>query len=107
MFPISFGCEHGDFEQISSHFTENLREYYEHPSRYYLPPFQIFGNLYYIGDKKVCSHLVDTGRGLIVFDSGYPHTAHLLLRSIWELGFDPKDIRYIIHSHGHCDHCGA
>ena len=36
--------------------TKNL-DYYRHPARYYVKPFKIVGNLYYIGDQKVCSHL--------------------------------------------------
>ncbi|HOS69866.1 MAG TPA: MBL fold metallo-hydrolase [Bacillota bacterium] len=81
--------------------------FYSNPSIAYCKPFRIFGNLYYIGDKKVCSHLIDTGEGLIVFDSGYQHTIHLLVQSIWELGFNPSNIKYLIHTHGHFDHFGG
>mgnify|MGYP002727320963 FL=1 len=77
--------------------TKNL-DYYRHPARYYVKPFKIVGNLYYIGDQKVCSHLIDTGDGLIVFDSGFQHSIHLMVQAIWELGFDPADIKYLIHS---------
>ena len=37
--------------------TKNL-DYYAHPARYYVKPFKIVGNVYYIGDSKVCSHLI-------------------------------------------------
>lgn len=86
--------------------TKNL-DYYSNPSKYYIKPFKIAGNLYYIGDQKVCSHLVDTGEGLIMFDCGFPHAAHLLIQAIWELGFNPSDIKYLIISHEHEDHYGA
>lgn len=86
--------------------TKNL-DFYANPAKYYLKPFRIAGNLYYIGDQKVCSHLVDTGDGLLVFDSGFPCTTHLMLQAIWELGFDPKDVKIIIHSHEHFDHIGG
>ena len=66
-----------------------------------------FGNLYYVGDKKVCMHLVDTGDGLILFDTGFSHHYHGLLHSIKTLGFSPADIKIVIHSHGHCDHFGG
>ena len=36
----------------------------------YVKPFKIYGNLYYVGDDWVCSHLVDTGDGLLLFDGG-------------------------------------
>lgn len=86
--------------------TKNL-DYYAYPARYYVKPFKMIGGVYYIGDSKVCSHLVDTGEGLIMFDSGFQHSIHLLVQAIWELGFNPADIKYIIHSHEHFDHIGA
>ena len=85
----------------------SLLDYYTRPSQDYIEPFRILGNLYYVGDKRVCSHLINTGEGLILFDAGYQHTIHLLIQSIWEAGFNPKDIKYLILSHGHFDHFGA
>lgn len=70
-------------------------------------PFRIFGNLYFVGTFSASTHLLDTGAGLIIIDSGYPQTLYLTLQSIYELGFDAKDIKYIVHSHGHYDHLGA
>ena len=35
---------------------------------------------------------------------GYEETAEVVIESVTELGFDVRDIRYILHSHGHCDH---
>lgn len=82
-------------------------EFYRHPERYYVEPFRIYGNLYFVGNKSVGAHLIDTGEGLILIDTTYPTTTALLVQSIWELGFDPKDIRYILHTHGHFDHFGG
>lgn len=73
----------------------------------HVDPFRIYGNLYFVGTVPASSHLIDTGDGLILIDSGYPQRLHLVLESIWELGFDPRKIRYIVHSHGHYDHLGA
>ena len=70
-------------------------------------PFCIFGNLYFAGTIPASCHLIDTGSGLILIDTGYPQSAYLIIQSIWELGFKPSDIRYILHSHGHYDHMGA
>lgn len=86
---------------------ENLKEFYANPSSAYCTPFKILNNLYYVGDKRVCAHLIDTGNGLILFDAGYHHTFKMLINSISELGFNPKDIKYLILSHGHFDHFGA
>ena len=103
-------CDFGTnrpYSEVMGEFVPNLREYYAEPSLYRMEPFRIYGNLYYVGDRKVCMHLVDTGEGLILFDTGYRHALHLLLESIRKSGFDPKDVKYIIHSHGHFDHFGG
>ena len=70
-------------------------------------PFRIIGNTYFVGTYQASAHLIDTGDGLILFDTGYGNTTHMLLDSIRSLGFDPMDIKYIIHSHGHFDHFGS
>ena len=77
------------------------------PWKGYLEPFRIFGNLYFVGTVPASSHLIDTGEGLILLDSGYQESLYLVLESIRKLGFDPKNIKYVLHTHGHIDHCGA
>ena len=95
------------FEQFERDFIREHDAFYRNPAAYWLEPFRIAGGLYYVGDKMVCVHLIDTGEGLLLIDSGYQHTIHLLFQSIWELGFSPKNIRWILHTHGHFDHFGA
>lgn len=95
------------YEEVMAGFLPNLKDYYENPEKYNIEPFKIFGNLYYVGDKKVCMHLIDTGDGLIMFDSGYSHNFNSLLASVRKLGFACEDIKYVIHSHGHFDHFGG
>lgn len=72
-----------------------------------MEPFQIFGNLYYVGDEWVCVHLIDTGDGLLLIDAGNFGTTGMLVHAIWSLGFNPADVKWIILSHGHMDHIGA
>ena len=86
---------------------KSREDFYRHPEKYRVTPFRIYGNLYFIGNKSVGAHLLDTGEGLILIDTTYPTTAAMLIQSIWELGFDPRDIRYILHTHGHFDHFGG
>lgn len=69
-----------------------------------MEPFRIIGNVYFIGTYQASSHLIDTGDGLILIDTGYENTLYLLVHAIWKLGFDPGDIRFIIHTHWHGDH---
>ena len=77
------------------------------PWEAYGEPFRIAGNLYYVGTNDVSCHLIDTGDGLILMDTAYPQTVYLVLESIRRLGFDPHDIAWILHSHGHYDHFGG
>ena len=77
------------------------------PWLYDVEPFCIADNLYYVGNKSVSVHMIDAGEGLLLLDTAYSQTAYLLLESIRKLGFDPADIRWILHSHCHYDHFGA
>ncbi|MBO4323696.1 MAG: MBL fold metallo-hydrolase, partial [Clostridia bacterium] len=67
-------------------------------------PFRMIGNIYFVGTVEASSHLIDTGDGLILIDTGYDITAPVVLESVAELGFDIKDVKIILHSHGHLDH---
>lgn len=73
----------------------------------YMEPFQIKGNLYFVGCYAASSHLIDTGEGLILIDTGFPQNLYQVIHNIYKLGFNVMDIRYIIHSHGHYDHLGG
>ena len=77
------------------------------PWEYDIAPFSVTDNVWYVGNAQVASHLVDTGAGLILVDTTWPATLYLLLESVRRAGFDPADIRYILHSHGHVDHMGG
>lgn len=87
--------------------ADNLDHFYKYPQEYYMKPFRIYGNLWFVGNRDVGSYLLDTGDGLILIDTTYPETRAQMIQSIWEAGFDPRNIRYILHTHGHFDHFGA
>ena len=72
-----------------------------------MEPFRILGNTWFVGTRPASSHLIDTGDGLILLDSGYQESLYLVIDSIYRCGFQLKDLRYIIHSHGHIDHAAA
>lgn len=69
-----------------------------------MTPFRLAGNIYFVGTYEASSHLIDTGDGLILIDTGYAETADAIAASVTELGFSLSDIKYILHSHGHWDH---
>jgi len=79
----------------------------EQPWQEAMEPFCILGNLWFVGNRAASTHIIDTGDGLIMLDSGYQESLYMVLDSMWRCGFDPRRLRYIIHSHGHIDHAAA
>jgi metallo-beta-lactamase class B len=70
-------------------------------------PFKVFDNLYYVGPGNVSVWLISTTDGLILVDATQEPLVDHVLDSIRKLGFDPKNIRYLLLSHGHLDHFGG
>lgn len=70
-------------------------------------PFRVSDQIYYVGNAWVGAYLIDTTEGLILLDTTTAETAYLLIDSIYQLGYDPRDIKLILVSHAHIDHDGA
>ena len=61
-----------------------------------IAPFKVFDNLYHVGPGTVSVWLIPTTDGLILIDSAQePYVDHIL-NNIRNVGFDPKDIKYIL-----------
>ena len=73
----------------------------------YVKPFKMWGNLYFVGTEPASVHVVDTGDGLIMFDTGYQSSLYLVINNMYELGLSPKNLKYIVLTHGHIDHMGG
>ena len=69
-----------------------------------IEPFRMFGNVYFVGTYAESSHVIDTGEGLIMIDTGAPSNLTVILAGLQKLGFAPTDVKYIINSHWHWDH---
>ena len=72
-----------------------------------MEPIRILDSVWFVGCYPASAHLIDTGDGLILIDTGYADTLFLLVDSIYKTGYTPKDVRYILHTHWHDDHTGA
>ena len=60
-----------------------------------------------IRPSPASTHIIDTGDGLIMLDSGYQHSLYQVIHNMHLLGLNPMDVKYILHTHGHIDHMGA
>ena len=69
-----------------------------------IEPFKMCGNVYFVGTYAESSHIIDTGEGLIMIDTGAPSNLTVILAGLQKLGFAPADVKYIINSHWHWDH---
>lgn len=70
-------------------------------------PFKVYGSTWYVGTHGLSSILVTSPAGHILIDGAIPEAPKQILAHIRQLGFDPKDIRYILTSHEHYDHAGG
>jgi metallo-beta-lactamase class B len=96
---VSLGAQASRFERLQN--EQDNQELQK------IPPFKVFDNLYYVGVGYLAAWLVPTSDGLILIDSlEEPYVDHLI-DSIRKLGFDPKDIKYLLVTHAHADHFGG
>ena len=49
--------------------ASKLEHFYKYPHEYYMKPFRIYGNLWFVGNKDVGSYILDTPEGLILIDT--------------------------------------
>src|ERR1041384_5638451 len=71
------------------------------------PAFRISGNLYYVGSKGLASYLITTPEGHILINSDLEADVPLIRSSIESLGFKFNDIKILLISHAHYDHCAG
>lgn len=71
------------------------------------PPHKIAGNLYYVGSKDLASYLVATSEGHILINSSLEESVPLIRASVEKLGFKFADIKILLISHAHSDHCAG
>jgi metallo-beta-lactamase class B len=71
------------------------------------PPHRIAGNLYYVGSEELASYLVVTPQGNILINSNLESSPPLIRKSVEALGFRFSDIKILLISQGHYDHCAG
>jgi metallo-beta-lactamase class B len=91
-------------ESLSQSYRGSQRDNVEYQK---VPPIKVFDNLYYVGPGEVSVWLISTTDGLIMIDSAQEPLVDHVIDSVHTSGFDPRDIRYILLTHGHLDHFGG
>lgn len=73
-----------------------------------IEPIRLFDCLYFVGTTAVGAYVLNTGAGLVMFDTGCCDAdAALMVADLRKLGLNPSEIRLICISHEHFDHYGG
>lgn len=70
-------------------------------------PQRIFANTWYVGTCGLTALLVTSDQGHILIDGAGEPAGPLIAANIRALGFDPKDVKYLLNSHEHDDHAAG
>ena len=71
------------------------------------PPAHIHGRSWYVGTCGITVVLVETAAGLVLIDTGPEDAAPHVLANIRALGFDPRQVKWLLMTHEHFDHVGG
>jgi metallo-beta-lactamase class B len=71
------------------------------------PAFRVVGNLYYVGSKGLASYLITTPDGHVLINSNLEANVPMIRASVESLGFKFRDIKVLLISHAHFDHCAG
>jgi len=79
---------------------------------YVVEPTRIFDNMWFVGPTSQGAFVITTSAGLILIDTlnNTDEARDILVPSIEKAGLDPRNIKYIVLSHGHpgqTDHTGG
>ena len=71
------------------------------------PPYRVIDNIYYVGSRGLASYLITTSQGDILINSSLESNVPLIQKSIEKLGFRFTDVKILLISHAHWDHCAG
>jgi metallo-beta-lactamase class B len=70
-------------------------------------PHRVIANVYYVGSQDLASYLITTPEGHILINSNLASSVPLIRQSVEKLGFRFRDIKILLISHAHFDHCAG
>jgi metallo-beta-lactamase class B len=71
------------------------------------PPHKVIGNVYFVGSRGLASYLITTPQGSILVNSSLESSVPMIRESIEKLGFKFSDVKILLISHAHFDHCAG
>ena len=72
---------------------------------WYAEPVKVFDNLYWLGTKIHSSWALTDKHGMIIIDTLFNYAAEPeIVEGLRKMHLDPRNIKYVILSHGHSDH---
>lgn len=71
------------------------------------PPAHVHGRTWYVGTCGITVLLIETSAGLVLIDTGPADAAPHVLANVSALGFDPRQIKWVLMTHEHFDHVGG
>ncbi|MES2474120.1 MAG: MBL fold metallo-hydrolase [Pseudomonadota bacterium] len=74
-----------------------------------VPAQKIFDNLFYVGQMGVSAWAIKGPNGIILIDAldNAGEARDIMVPGLVQMGLDPKDIKYVVLTHGHGDHYGG
>jgi metallo-beta-lactamase class B len=70
-------------------------------------PMKVAGPIHFVGTKGLSMWLIKSSEGLILLNTAMNESGPMVEASIKKLGFDPKDIKWLLAGHAHVDHVGG
>jgi metallo-beta-lactamase class B len=70
-------------------------------------PHHVVGNVYFVGSSGLAAYLITTPAGHILINSNLESSVLQIQESVEKLGFKFADIKILLISHAHFDHCAG
>jgi metallo-beta-lactamase class B len=71
------------------------------------PPHRVIANIYYVGSRALAAYLIVTPQGDILINSNLESSVPTIQQNIEKLGFHFRDVKILLISHAHFDHCAG
>lgn len=70
-------------------------------------PFKLIGNIHYVGTAGISAYLITSPKGHVLIDGILPQSVPQIIGNVKALGFNIRDVKYLLNSHAHLDHAGG